>query len=142
MSYGRFERRMRHLANAGGPKKLAYAKEKQLVYEMHKRNWSEETLVDNWRGKGAEVVVVREVSDEDNGVVATVGKPATMQEPVKIGKRVIYRNNIVEFSYLGWLSCKVRTTCRTRSEGLFAKSEPPFKTRSETFISDLIFQGI
>ena len=94
---------MRHLANAGEPKKLAYARKKQLLYGMHKRNWSRETLVGDWKGKEVEMVVMGKVSGEDNGVVASVENPATMQEPVKrTGKRVVHRSNIVEFSYLSW----------------------------------------
>ena len=74
------------------------------MYEMHKRNWVGGTLVDDWRGKGVEMVVMGKVSGEDNGVVATVEKPATMQEPVKrIEKTVVHQSNIVEFSYMGWL---------------------------------------
>ena len=65
--------------------------------------------MDNRKGKKAEVVVVREVSGEDNGAVAFVENPAITQEPVKrIGKRVVHQSYIVEFNYLGWLSCKVR----------------------------------
>ena len=143
MSYGPFESRMSHLANAGEPKKLAYARKKQLVYGMHKRNWTRETLVGDWRGKEVEMVVMEKVSGEDNGVVASVEKPATMQEPVKrIGKRVVHRSNIVEFSYLGWLSCKVRIIRGTSSGGLFAKSGPPFKTSSEPPISELGLKNI
>ena len=82
---------MRHLANAGGPKKPAYAREEQLLHGMHKRNWSRETLVSDWRGKEVEMVVLGKVSGEDNGVVASVENPATTQEPVKrVGKRVIH----------------------------------------------------
>ena len=67
---------MWHLVNAEGPKKPAYAKNKQLLYGMHDRNWSREALVDNWKGKKVKVVVVRQVSGEDNGAVATAEKPA------------------------------------------------------------------
>ena len=112
---------MRHLANAGEPKKPAYAKEKQLVYGMHKRNWSREILVNGWRGKGVEMVVMGKVSGEDNGVVASVENPATTQEPVKrIGKRVVHRSNIIEFKFLGWLSCKVRILYKTGFEAFLA----------------------
>ena len=101
-SYVLFEKQMKHLANAGEPKKLAYVKEKQLLYGMHKRNWSREALVDDWEGKKVKLVVVREVSGEDNGAVAIAEKPATTQEPVKrIGKRVIHRSNIVKFRFIG-----------------------------------------
>ena len=48
------------------------------------------------------MVVVIEVSGKDNGVVATVKRPATMRELVKrIGKRIVHRSNIVEFNFLG-----------------------------------------
>lgn len=127
MSYGPFERRMRHLANAGEPKKLAYARKKQLLYGMHKRNWSRETLVGDWKGKEVEMVVMGKVSGEDNGVVASVENPATMQEPVKrTGKRVVHRSNIVEFSYLSWLSCKVRIIRGTSFRALFCEIRTPF----------------
>ena len=140
MSYGRFERQIRHLANAEGPKKLAYVKEKQLLYKMHERNWSKGTLVNDWRRKGLEVVVMGKVSGEDNSVVASVESPATMQEPVRrIGKRVFYRNNMVEFNFLSWLSCKVKTIDKTSSEAFFAKSGPPFRTSSEDPNSKLGF---
>ena len=108
---------MWHLANAGEPKKPAYAREEQLLHGMHKRNWSRETLVSDWRGKEVEMVVMGKVSGKDNGVVASVENPATTQEAVKrIEKRVVHQSNIVEFSYLGWLSCKVKTIDKTSSE--------------------------
>lgn len=48
------------------------------------------------------MVAMREVSGEDNGAVAIAERPATMQEFIKrIGKRIIYRSNIVEFNFLG-----------------------------------------
>ena len=104
MSYVLFQGQMRHLANAGAPRKPAYVREEQLVHEMHKRSWIGETLVDKWKGKRVKMGVMGEVSGEDSGVVATVEKPATMQEAVKmIGKRVVHRNNIVKSGYLGWL---------------------------------------
>ena len=132
---------MRHLAKAGGPKKLAYAKEKQLVYGMHKRNWSRETLVNGWRGKRVKVVVMGKVSGEDNGVVATVENPATTQEPVKrIGKRVVHRSNIVDFSFLGWLLYKVGILHSIGIEAFLAKSKAPFKTSCNTTISDPILE--
>ena len=134
---------MSHLANAEEPKKPAYAREEQLLYRMHKRNWTRETLVGYWRGKEVEMVVMGKVSGEDNGAVASVENPATTQEPVKrIGKTVVHRNNIVEFSYLGWLSCKVKTICGTNSEAFFAKSRPPFRTSSEDASSEVGFETI
>ena len=82
---------MSHLANAGEPKKPAYVREEHLVHKMHKRSWIGEALVDNRKGKEAEVVVVREVSGKDNGAMASMENPATTQEPVKrIGKRVVH----------------------------------------------------
>ena len=123
---------MRHLANAGGPKKPAYAREEQLLHGMHKRNWSRETLVSDWRGKEVEMVVLGKVSGEDNGVVASVENPATTQEPVKrVGKRVIHRSKIIEFNYLGWLSCKVKIIDKISFKAFFVKSGPPFTTSSQ-----------
>ena len=84
MRYGRFERRMRHLANAGEAKKPAYAREEQLLYGMHKMNWSREALVGHWGEEKVEVVVMTEGSGEDNGAVACVERPATAQELVKM----------------------------------------------------------
>ena len=138
MSYVRFEKRMSHLANAGEPKKPAYVREEHLVHKMHKRSWIGEALVDNRKGKKAEMVVVRKVSGEDNGVVASVENPATTQEPVKrIGKKVVYQNYIIEFNYLGWLSYKVRIFFEPdfkaflRNRDPFAESvaQPPFQSR-------------
>ena len=134
---------MRHLANAGGPKKPAYVREEHLAHEMHKRNWSREALVDDWEGKKVKMVVLREVSGEDNGAVATAERPATMQELVKrIGKRIVHRSNIVEFNFLGWLSCKVRILYRTGFEAFLARSGPPFRTSCNTTISDQILETI
>ena len=134
---------MRHLANAEGPKKPAYVKEKQSLYGMHRMNWSKEALVDDWKGKKVKMVVVIEVSGEDNGVVATVERPATMRELVKrIGKRIVHRSNIVEFNFLGWLSCKVRILYSTGFEAFLAKSGPPFRTSCNTTISDPILKTI
>ena len=143
MRYGHFERRMRHLANAGEAKKPSYAREEQLLYGMHKRNWSRETLVGQWVEKKVEVVVMREGSGEDSGAVACVERPATRHEPVKrVEKRVVYRSRIVEFSYLGWLSCKVKIIDTTRSEAFLVKSGPPFRTSSEKASSELGFKII
>ena len=69
------------------------------------------------------MVVVREVSGEDNGAVATAERPATMQELVKrIGKRIVHKNILVEFNFLGWLSCKVRILYRIGFEAFLARS--------------------
>ena len=121
---------MRHLANAEGPKKPAYVKEKQSLYGMHKRNWSRETLVNGWRGKGVEVVVMGKISGEDNDAVASAKNLATTQELVKrIEKKVVHRSNIVKFGYLGWLLCKVKIFDKTRFEAFLAKSETPFQNQ-------------
>ena len=90
-----------------------------------------------------EMVVMGKVSGEDNGVVVSTENPATTQEPVKrIKKGVIYRNNIIEFSYLGWLLCKVKTIDKTSSEAFLVKSGPPFRTSSEDLTSELGFKII
>ena len=134
---------MWHLANAEEPKKVAYAREEQLLHGMHKRNWSRETLVSDWRGKEVEMVVIGRVSGEDNGVVAFAENPATTQEAVKrIEKRVVDRSNIVEFSYLGWLSCKVKTIDKTSFEAFLVKSGRPFRTSPEDSNSELGFETI
>ena len=47
--------------------------------------------MNDWRGKGVKMVVVREVSGEDNGAVVIAERSAIMQEFVKrIGKRIVY----------------------------------------------------
>ena len=113
------------------------------MYGMHKRNWSRKTLVGDWRGKEMEIVVMGKVSGEDNGVVASVENPATTQEPIKrIGKRVVHRNNIIEFNFLGWLFYKVRIIRGISSGAFFAKSGPLFRTRSEDPNSKLGFKTI
>ena len=123
---------MRHLANAGEPKEPAYAREEQLLHGMHERNWSRETLVSDCRGKEVEMVVMGEGSGEDNGVVASVESPATTQEPVKrVEKRLFHRSKIVEFSYLGWLSYKIKTIDKTSSEAFLVKSGTPSQPSSE-----------
>ena len=87
------------------------------------------------------MVVMGKVSGEDNGVVATVDNPATTQEPVKrIGKRVVHRSNIVDFSFLGWLLYKVGILHSIGIEAFLAKSKPPFKTSCNTTISDPILE--
>ena len=134
---------MSHLANAGEPKKPAYAREEHLAHEMHNRSWIGEASVDNRKGKRVEVVVIREVSGEDNGVVVIVENPATMQELVKmIEKKIVHRRNIAEFSFLGWLSCKMRILYRTGFEAFLAKSRPPSGTSCDTPISGLILKTI
>ena len=110
---------------------------------MHKRNWSREALVSDWRGKEVEMVVMGKVSGEDNDVVVSAENPATTQKPVKrIEKRVVHRSNIIEFNYLGWLLCKVKTINKISSEAFLVKSGPPFKTSSEDPSSELGFEII
>lgn len=110
---------------------------------MHKRNWIGGALVDDWKGKKVKMVVVRQVSGEDNGAVAIAERPATMQEHVKrIGKRIVHRSNIVKFNFLGWLSCKVRILYRIGFEAFLARSGPPFRTSCNTTISDPILETI
>ena len=67
---------MWHLINAKGLKKPACAKNKQLLYGMHDRSWSKKAFVDDWKGKKVKVMVVRQVSGEDNGAVVITEKPA------------------------------------------------------------------
>ena len=89
------------------------------------------------------MVVVIEVSGEDNGAVAFAENPATTQELVKrIEKKVVHRSNIVKFGYLGWLLCKVKIFDKTRFEAFLAKSRPPFRTSCNTTISDPILKTI
>ena len=100
-------------------------------------------MVDDWKGKKVKMVAVREVSGEDNGAVATAERPATMRELVKrTGKRIVHRSNIVEFNFLGWLSCKVKILHSTGFKAILAKSGPPFRTSCNTTISDPILKTI
>ena len=47
------------------------------------------------------MIIVREVSGEDNGAITTAKRPATMQKLIKrIGKRIVYWNNIIEFKFI------------------------------------------
>ena len=78
------------------------------------------------------MVVIREGSGEDNGVVVSVENPATMQEPVKrIKKRIVHRNKRIEFSYLGWLLYKIKIIDKINFKAFLAKSKPPFRTSSK-----------
>ena len=77
------------------------------------------------------MVVIGEISGKDNGVVVSVKNPAIIQKPVRrIRKKIVYRNNIIEFNYLGWLSCKIGTFYKTNSKAFFTKSGPFCRTRS------------
>ena len=93
------------------------------------------------------MVVIREGSGEDNGedngVVASVENPAITQEPVKrIKKRIVHRNKRVEFSYLGWLSYKMKIIDKISSEAFLVKLEPPFRTSSKDLSLELGFETI
>ena len=89
------------------------------------------------------MVVMREGSGEDNGAVAFVENPATTQELVKrVERRVVHRSRIVEFSYLGWLLCKVKIIDKIRFEAFLVKSGPPFRIGSEDLNSELGFKTI
>ena len=89
------------------------------------------------------MVVIREGSGKDNGVVASVENPAITQEPVKrVEKRVVYRSKIIEFNYSGWLLCKVKIINKINSEAFLVKSGSPFKTSSEHSSSELGFKII
>ena len=46
------------------------------MYGIYKRNWSREILMDGWRGKEVEMVIMGKVSDKDNGAVVFVENPA------------------------------------------------------------------
>ena len=63
-------------------------------------NWSKETLVGQWVKKKVEMVVIREGSGEDNGIMVFVENPAIIQELVKrVKKKVIYRSKVIECNF-------------------------------------------
>ena len=61
------------------------------------------------------MVVIREGSGEDNGVVVFVENPAIMQELVKrVKKKVIYRTKIIECNFFRYLLCKIKIINKIR----------------------------
>ena len=80
-------------------------------------NWNKETLVGQWVKKKVEMVVIKEGSDKDNGVVVFVENPAIMQELIKrVKKKVIYRSKIIEYNSFRCLLCKVKIINKIRFE--------------------------
>ena len=87
------------------------------------------------------MVVVREVSGEDNGAVVTAERPAIIQELVKrIEKRIVHKSNIIEFNFLGWLLCKIRILYKIGFKVFLARSGPLFRINCNTTISDPILE--
>ena len=83
-------------------------------------NWSKETLVGQWVKKKVEMVVIREGSGKDNGIVVFVENPAIMQELVKrVKKKVIYRSRIIEYNSFRYLLCKVKIINKIKFEAFW-----------------------
>ena len=66
------------------------------------------------------MVVIREGSGKDNGIVVFMENPAIMQELVKrVKKKVIYRSKIIEYNSFRCLLCKVKIIDKIRFEAFW-----------------------
>ena len=68
-----------------------------------------------WVKKKVEMVVIKEGSGEDNGIMVFVKNPAIMQKLVKrVKKKVIYRNKIIEYNFFRYLLYKIKIINKIR----------------------------
>ena len=55
------------------------------------------------------MVVIREGSGKDNGIVVFMENPAIMQELIKkVKKKVIYRSKIIKYNFFRYLLYKIK----------------------------------
>ena len=66
------------------------------------------------------MVVIREGSGEDNGIMVFIENPVIMQEFMKrVKKKVIYRSKIIEYNFFCYLLYKVKIINKIRFEAFW-----------------------